>query len=437
MSVANAKQLRFLAICYHYPPVGSAGTPRTVRLLEAAEAAGFEPVVVTVDPASRLPGFTRDDTYGSDPGTRQIYRFDDRGLRFRLEPKHPKLHRYVWLVGYPAVRDYASAWSAKVRRARPSLISSEGIQAVYVSAPPFSAIGAARTIAQSHNLPLIIDLRDPWNTAPLWPYPTKAHYWLECLLEARALRSAAAIIANTEESALLLVERYPELQGRVVTIPNEATELPPTEARKPNKYKEADQFTIAFVGTLYDGRVLRSKLGGYRPFAVDERPRSLLPVVEALKVLQRTDPQSLRRLRFLIAGQVPAAQLELIERSEFSSNFSLLGRLTHSEARQVQSEADALYINQVAWLDETRSMPHVPGKLFEYLATDKPIVSYVGEGATRRVLRALAPAIPASANANELARALVNVQNSPGRRDPYIGTDAGRQFCELLASCAS
>ncbi len=62
------------------------------------------------------------------------------------------------------------------------------------------------------------------------------------------------------------------------------------------------------------------------------------------------------------------------------------GYVPHAEAMTLLGEADVLFCVQVGFEDRAKAVPYVPAKLYEYLATGKPILAPVAEGDTKNVL---------------------------------------------------
>lgn len=381
------ERIRLLAICYHYPPVGSAGTARSVRLLPKLVPLGIDPTVLTVDTETwESERFVVDHSHSDNVAAIPTIRINDSGWRYAIQRRWPKYNKYLWFAAYPALLDHASAWSARIQRQATKIVGESRPNVVYVSAPPFSAIGAASALAKKADAPLVIDYRDPWTTASLAAHPSRMHFFWERRTELRHLLRADRIILNTLEAKKLLVELDEQFSRIAVVIPNRysLSSREPHTAR-PTK-KRAETATLLYTGTLYEDRTVESRLGQFRPESIDEGARSLRPLIAAMHKLERTNPQALARLRVVIAGFVPDGQRGAIRESGLTENFELLGRVSHDESIQRVRSADALYLNQVAWSDPSAAMPHVPGKVFEYLASGRPILAPLAAGATRRVL---------------------------------------------------
>lgn len=402
----------------------------------------IEPTVVTIDPDRWLPRrFALDQTYAPSVAEINTIKVSDRGWRYHLQESKPSLHKYAWFLAYPGLLDYASAWSARIRRRSRLIVAEVQPNVVYVSAPPFSSIRAAQHLARSAGAPLIIDFRDPWTTASLAAHPSLYHFAWEQRAERKALLEARQIILNTDEAMELVSRWIPAIAARCVVIPNGAVQSGPKLRRNTGDGQAGPaRFRLVFTGTLYEDRVVVSTRGQYRPRPLDEGARSLRPLLAALTVLKHRSPDDFSRLDIVVAGSVPRQQVEAVTTAGFSDTFTFVGTVSHAESLKLIHGADALYLNQVAWQDHTEVMPHVPGKVFEYLQTGRPVVAALGAGATRRVLEGDPTARISHLGApNSLARQLLKAMSGeePAELDRAIQADDGQQrFAELVKRLA-
>jgi glycosyltransferase involved in cell wall biosynthesis len=143
-----------------------------------------------------------------------------------------------------------------VRRLRPDMVVSSG--------PPHSAHVVARLAVAGTDVPLVVDLRDPWsNQSRAWQhhpiYGRRIARRLVRRLERVALHRAGAVIANTSALRDMLLAVVP---GRSVHwLPNGVD--PERLALQPRGEPSAG-LTVAHVGTLYGGRDPRIVLQAFR-----------------------------------------------------------------------------------------------------------------------------------------------------------------------------
>ena len=142
------------------------------------------------------------------------------------------------------------AWTRRAVRKGTLLARGTRYDCVVSSGPPHMAHEAARQIAVQHGVPFVMDMRDPWCDADAMPPDFSSERWLELAgtYEARCVRGASLVVANTSAAEHALRQRYPDLAGRFITVMNGADEDPLPDA------PPDERFVIAFAGTLYVGR---------------------------------------------------------------------------------------------------------------------------------------------------------------------------------------
>lgn len=230
----------------------------------------------------------------------------------------------------------------------------DGRQRVVVSSGPNHYVHvAAANVAREHNIPHVVDLRDPWMRVV--PHP-----FLERILpdedlrrqEAATLRHAALIITNTEAAANVLGQRFPELRARIRTIPNgsDIEPLPVPEIPPP-------VFQIAHAGTLY----------------LDRDPRPFLRAVARVRTRLELDASQLRVVFMGPPARIGGRILtELATDAGMGDLFEERAAGTRDEARELMRDS----MMAVAFQGATKTQ--VPAKIFEYVAFPLWLLALVG-----------------------------------------------------------
>jgi len=225
---------------------------------------------------------------------------------------------------------------------------------IFSTSPPHSAQLVARALRGLFGCPLVIDFRDPWVGNPFRRYASPRLARFDAVLERAVLRDAAEVILNTPALERDFRRRHPDLT-RVRTIPNgfdpEAFEgLPPPSAGAPSGGVE-----IAHFGQLYGLRSGRFLLQG-------------------LARLKDAEPELFHRTRIALHGPIDGEAALRAQATALGVDGALLfgGALPHAESLARQRASDALLL-----LGPEHSDPEVqvPGKLYEYLAAQRPILA--------------------------------------------------------------
>jgi glycosyltransferase involved in cell wall biosynthesis len=93
-------------------------------------------------------------------------------------------------------------------------------------------------------------------------------------------------------------------------------------------------------------------------------------LVEALRILRRESPQTAERLEVVFAGLLSTDEAGLLESHDLDGIVRCVGSLERTEVLRLQRAADVLLVVT----EGARRRSVATGKLFEYLATSRPIL---------------------------------------------------------------
>lgn len=240
-----------------------------------------------------------------------------------------------------------------ISRARELAREGRPIDCVITSSPPHSTqvIGMA---LQRSGIPWIADLRDGWHPEGSRPHPRPSiveHAYQ--MLERRIVRGADLVTAVTSPIAKDLARRT-GVNAVVVTNGYDPCEFPARDS-----CGGSDLLTDHRISLVYTGRL-----------AAEDR--DLEWITDGLEVLLAEDPAVADRFEIVFAGPLTAREVREIElRSPLLRH---VGNLDRREVLELQRAADGLLLV----IGDGR--PSIAtGKLYEYLATDLPIL-VLGEG---------------------------------------------------------
>jgi len=167
------------------------------------------------------------------------------------------------------------------------------------------------------------------------------------------LKDADAILTVSKS----LVEDYygPLLGNKVYFLPNghdydPCVGNPNVKIREPRR-----EFVIGYTGTLYP------------------RTRTVTPFVEALCLL--ADNLKRKNVKFVYAGISSAEVQTQFEKYGISDILTNLGPVPHNKAREIQLNSDLLLLIVYTGVDSVIGRGIRTGKLYEYLASFKPILA--------------------------------------------------------------
>ncbi len=378
------RHLAFLA--YNFPPMGGGGVQRSVKFVKYLPLFGWVPTVVAADDPSY---WARDDTLLGDIAP-------DTAVR-RLSPTRPGALRYLLsrlcseaaanrIVDGLFIPDDRVLWAVRAALAVRVMVKKQAIRAVYTTSPPHSTHVSGLMLKRMTGLPWIADFRDSWTGDFRYDPPTRRVAKAHARWEKRIFEAADRVICNTETSRNGFISAFGIDPNRLVTIYNgfDASDFSGGPERKAGS---AERIVITHSGSFY---------GSYSPEVF----------VRALAVAIEQDAELARRVTVRFVG-VMDGNTELKVREILPGHCSFTGYVDHARAIEAIMESD---INLITLPVDDSASYIVPGKLFEYLAARRPILSVAPPGETARIIEsARAGIVLSQRGVNDLSGALPRV----------------------------
>ena len=355
----NSVGRSILLVAYFYPPSRDTGAHRPASMARHLRRLGHRVTVLTTSAYGRL----QDDSAGQTDGpTGDVVRTADLQLaraRLRGHDRVDSLFDSDTYSGRPHAlsrvivpEPLALAWAPFAVRAARRLHRERHFDCVLTSSPPESAHLVGRAL-QRDGVAWVADLRDGWTFEPLRPpFPTSVQRRADEELERSLLTAANEVVCVSSPVVRDLRERW--IAGARL-IPNGWD--PDAEAAVSAGGDVAGMLDPDRVSLVYTGR-----FGSYG--------RDPGPLLEALRSLGRSDPETAERLELAVAGPLTDEERGLFEANFGPARVTLLGSLPRERALALQRAADVLLL--IAHATRTQ-LPNF--KLFEYLAAGRPILA--------------------------------------------------------------
>lgn len=350
---ATGTPRRILVVAYFYPPQNIIGARRPAALAKALRALGHDVTVLTSVQAG----------HGGDPSASRVVRTRDL-LATRLNWRGQNLDVVTGKTDAewdPGAKLWGSiflpdvqliSWVPFAVAAGLRLQRRERFDAVVTTSPVESAHAVGLALRR-RGVPWVADLRDGWRfEAPREDWPTAAQRRADDALERLVVRRADEVVTVTEPLAADLRRRH--------GVPVETIT---------NGYDPAD----AEVGAAPPGAVEPGKLTFVHTGGLGAE-RTLRPLLEGLARIAREDPAVRDRVRIVLAGAQTRPERELYAEPELAPFVRHVGFVPRPAAMGLQRAADVL----VLATSGVRT-GEATGKLFEYLATGRPIL-VIGAG---------------------------------------------------------
>jgi glycosyltransferase involved in cell wall biosynthesis len=370
---------RLLFHTYHFPPIGGSGAQRPLKMVRALRELGYESLVVTRAGATTNRWAPEDATLIDEiPADIEVRRISSDD-----EPQ-PTTRRQHLAENWLRIEPPWSRWWVD-RTSQLGVEVGSDIELVYVWMQPYASAMAGVRLSRTLGRPWVADLGDPWALDEMMVYPSSLHRKAELRRMHRLLRTASAIVMSTEEAVRRLLAEFPDLDDRpVVAIPNgfDAADFTGAPSRRND-----GKFRILHSGYLHTDLgnrhrargALRRSLGGSVP-GLDILTRSHVYLVEAVRRLLE-DPALAGVLELHLAGVMNAEDLAVAARCPAT----LHGYLSHRDAIALMRSSDLLFLPMQNLPPGARATI-VPGKTYEYLAAESPILAAVPDGDARDIL---------------------------------------------------
>jgi len=341
--------MRVLLVTMYFPPAGGGGVARPLKLATHLPELGIETHVLAPDDPKWLH---RDDELDIPPQA-HVHRARYLGPRGRLpaEELHGlagvdrALRQAALFSRRLLLPDEFVTWALTAIPAARRIVRDEQIDVLVTTSPPASVnlIGAA--VKQSTGVPWVADLRDSVAANPdrrVERLAVRAKEQGQALVARLVAKRADAVVAVSDSIA----DEMRELGAdRVEMIPNGCD----FEDFEGLEYRPGERFRITHTGTFF----------GHR----DPKP--------FLSALAQSEEDVVARF----VGGLRAADREWAERLELGDRLEEIPHVPRRSALELQRDSEALLLLLPEAGGRGRGVPS--GKIFEYLAAERPILAAV------------------------------------------------------------
>src|SRR2546423_9907479 len=358
---------RLLLVSYAFPPQRNAESVLVLATVRALASAGWEVTVLTIEHTKTTEPVDEDLLREVPPGVAVVR----AGGWEHWFSRYAGPWRAFWyalrLLGLP---ERHCAWYFPALRAARGLLATQRFDVMHSWANYHVSNIVALHLHRAYRLPWVAHFSDPWTDSHYFRSRSTPLQRLTCArLERRIIEEAGALVFVTEETARLVMRKYPEaLQAKVRVVPHGydpgvLAGLPPDTPASENGNRP---LRLVHVGAFYPG--LRE-------------PISLLRAVASVHQEQKLDG----RLHLRLVGPYTEHYRELTRQLGLEQIVELQPAVGRQASMLEARRADVLLVID-APPDGGESV-FLPSKLVDYLMLKKPILGVTpARGATARVL---------------------------------------------------
>lgn len=360
---------KILIITYYWPPAGGPGVQRWLKFAKYLPEFGWKPIIFTPENPS-YPLI--DESLMKDvPEDLEIIKtkiWEPYQLAEKLNKSNKKFKAgqfdvgnnqswksklSIWVRGNFFIPDARVFWVNPSVKYLEQYLKINKIDVVVTSGPPHSLhLIGLQLKKQFPEIKWIADFRDPWTEISYYKHlkltnkSDKKHRQLE----SDVFKNADITLATSYTDA----ENFRKNGAHAVCITNGFDE---SDSSNPQTLKSSDsatKFTLSYIGVL-------------------EQLRNPENLWKALDQLVETNAEFAENFRLKFVGRIDDKILNAIETSRLKNHIDNLGYLSHDKAINEMSNSTVLLITN---FPNASSKGIIPGKIFEYLATGKQIISF-------------------------------------------------------------
>lgn len=364
----EAKQKKLLIITYYWPPAGGPGVQRWLKFVKYLPDFNIEPhVYVPQNPTYPIV----DEGLVSEVSEKAIIikkpifepyqlaslfsKNKTKKISSGIIPNQKKqslLERLLlWIRGNVFIPDARFLWVQPSVAFLKKYIEDNQIDTIITSGPPHSLHLIGLQLKEEMAVNWLADFRDPWTTIgyhkalKLSAYASNKHK----MLESKVLNAADTIIVTsktTKKEFEALTQQPIEVITNGYDIENVAKQTLDTT------------FSLAHIGSL-----------------LSERNPTIL--WESLSELLHEIPDFKSHFELKLMGALSQEVLQSIADYQLGAYTTNLGYVSHQVALEQQRKSQILLLIEI---DSKDTQSIIPGKLFEYMVSERPILALGPEG---------------------------------------------------------
>ncbi len=359
---------KLLIITYYWPPAGGPGVQRWLKFVKYLPEFNIQPIVyIPENPTYPIV----DNGLQSEVSDKAIILknkiFEPYGLAsFFGKNKTKKISSGIipnqkkqsvlektllWVRGNLFIPDARFLWVKPSVKYLKKYIEENNIDTIVTSGPPHSLHLIGLQLKKELNIKWFADFRDPWTTIgyhkalKLSSFANSKHK----ALEKEVLNSADTIIVTSKTTKT----EFQAITSKPIEVITNGYDI-----EKIEKQSLDEKFSLAHIGS----------------FLSERNPRILW---ESLQELVSENADFKNDFRLKLIGATSQEVLDTITEFRLNDYVLNLGYVSHQEAVEHQRKSQVLLLIEI---NSTATKSIIPGKLFEYMVSERPIIAIGPEG---------------------------------------------------------
>lgn len=359
---------KVLIITYYWPNAGGPGVQRWLKFVKYFNEFGIEPIVYCPENADypfidkTLSKEIPENTIVISQPIKELYQYikwispkKTRQIQKGIIPNAKKQSTIeklmLWARGNLCIPDARFVWIKPSIKFLKEYIKKNPVDAIITTGPPHSIHLIGLQLQEKlKNISWIADFRDPWTSIgyhrdlKLSKWAKQKHLKLE-----KSVLDKADCITVTSQGTKTKLQSISQTPIEVITNGYDNDKI-----HKETKDELDLEFSITHIGSMLSSR----------------NPEILW---NTLQNICNRNPLFKEKLRLQFVGVLSSDVLESIKKSGLEKNVEYIGYVTHQKARKIQYRSQILLLVEI---DHKDNSCIIPGKFFEYLESQRPILAF-------------------------------------------------------------
>lgn len=384
---------RVLIITYYWPPSGGSGVQRWLKMSKYLPENGWQPVIYTAEDAEypvEDQSLMNDVAPEAEVIRRPIvepYTFYKKFLGIKKGEKVKagfindgakktgwKENLSVWLRGNLFIPDARCWWIRPSVRFLKRYLKEHPVDAIISTGPPHSMHLIAKELHKKFNIPWVADFRDPWTDIDFYKdlkltrRSDRKHHRLE-----RQVLSEATRVVTVGWDCAKGLENHGANNVAVITNGYDFFDI------SNENYQKTSILTMSHIGII----------------GANRNPEMFWEAISELDI-----PMKIR-----LIGQIDNSVIESIKRHNIVNYVEIIPYIPHNQVIEEQQKSDVLLL----FVNNTPNAKGImTGKLFEYIASGRPILSIGPEnGDSARILNETQSGVTVDFNDKEKMKSVI------------------------------
>ena len=354
---------KVLIITYYWPPAGGPGVQRWLKFVKYLPEFGVKPIVyIPENPTYPILDQNLNSEVSSDTEIISQRIFEPYAFATLLsknkvqkisagiipdEKKQSWVEKVsLWIRGNLFIPDARVFWVNPSVKYVQKYLSENDIDTIITTGPPHSVHLIGNKLKQTLGIHWIADFRDPWTTIgyhkslKLSNFAANKHK----ALEREVLNNADQVIVTSKSTKV----EFEQISNKPIHVITNGYDI-----ENVNSQPLDQKFSLAHIGSL-----------------LSERNPTVLWEVLADVIAENESFRNDFELKLI--GTVSESVLQSIAKFSLDSYVNNLGYISHADAIAEQRKSQVLLLIEIDSVD-TKAI--IPGKLFEYMVSGRPILA--------------------------------------------------------------